>query len=101
PSPHRHLPSFPTRRSSDLQSSHNWPVRLGQHFSKDRLRVLLVEGDDARPLRWQRAAQLLPSERRLRRTPTRLEPSGILLEFSNQDRKSTRLNSSHLVISYA
>src|SRR5207302_4433944 len=58
----------------------NGPARLGQRFSQDRLLALLVEGGDATQLRPRRAAQLLPSERRLRRTPTRLEPSGILLE---------------------
>jgi hypothetical protein len=30
-----------------LQSSRNGRVRMGQHFSEDRLRALLVEGDDA------------------------------------------------------
>src|SRR5439155_17357637 len=77
----RQLTALPFRAR---QSSHNWPVRLGQHFWEDRLRVLLVEGDDATPLRWRRGAQLLPFERRHFRTPMRLEPSGSLLEPSDR-----------------
>src|SRR6267378_2312378 len=76
----RQLTALPFRARRSLR---NWPVRLGQRFSEDRLRALLVEGDDATPLRWRRAAQMLPSERRHLRRPTRLEPSGILLESSD------------------
>src|SRR4029077_1263909 len=65
----RQLTGLPFRAA---QSSRNGPVRPGQRFSEDRVRALLVEGDDATPLRWRCAAQLLPSERRHLRTPTRL-----------------------------
>jgi hypothetical protein len=40
----RQLTALPFRAR---QSSRNRPVRLGQHFSEDRLRALLVEGGDA------------------------------------------------------
>src|SRR5438874_123143 len=76
----RQLTALPSRAR---QSSRNGPARLGQRFSQDRLLALLVEGGDATQLRPRRAAQLLPSGRTHFRTPTRLEPSGILLEFSN------------------
>src|SRR5438552_15206170 len=63
---HRHLHSFPTRRSSDLTQEHD-ALRLGiRHGAADRRGSTgRVAGD----------------------------PSG--------DRKSTRLNSSHQIISYA
>src|SRR2546430_1372946 len=67
----RQLTGLPFRAR---QSSRNGPVRLGQRFSEDRVRALLVEGGDAMQLRPPRAAQLLPSERTHLRTPTRLEP---------------------------
>src|SRR5207244_11434095 len=77
---HRHLPSFPTRRSSDL--------------TDDAVRASLVEQglERAQRFRWDqimgdlvcaytRALDLVPPEA--------------------LDRKSTRLNSSHQIISYA
>src|SRR6266487_5235670 len=73
----RRLTGLPSR---GRRSSHNGPVRLGQRFSEDRLRALLVEGGDAMQLRPPPVAQPLPSERTLLRTPMRLEPRGILLE---------------------
>src|SRR5258705_13988735 len=73
----RQLTGLPFRAR---QSSRNGPVRLGQRFSEDRLHALLVEGGDAMQIRPPRAARLLPSERKHFRMPTRLEPSGILLE---------------------
>src|SRR5262245_64932032 len=80
PATHRDLPSFPTRRSSDL--------RL-QRLTQRRL--------PRRPL---------PSPpRNLRRRPTRSRPDGCRRSpaclAGRGDRKSTRLNSSHLGISYA
>src|SRR5688500_20213024 len=68
------LPSFPTRRSSDLQVRALLPVIREARQRRDRrdLRAL----DDGTP---EHAA----------------------MELEPVDRKSTRLNSSHLVISYA
>src|SRR5205807_6634098 len=71
--PHRLLPSFPTRRSSDL---HFRPAReIGNVAHRD-----------------SRFAQQLGGPAKL------LREAGIAVR---EDRKSTRLNSSHLVISYA
>ena len=67
----RQLTGLPFRAR---QSSRNGPVRLGQRFSEDRLRALLVAGGDAMQLPPPLAAQPLPSERTHFRTPTRLEP---------------------------
>ena len=56
----RQLTALPFRAR---QSSRNGPVRLGQRFSEDPLRALLVEGGDAMQLRRPPAAPPLPSER--------------------------------------
>src|SRR5438445_6552597 len=75
------LPSFPTRRSSDLRRSH---------------RDALV---GARAVR--RPAALRDGERRrIRRRPAADRPAG-RPRAARRDRKSTRLNSSHANISYA
>src|SRR5688500_19815659 len=66
---HRHLHSFPTRRSSDLSA---------------------------------RSVRLLTRDRSIRTSCGSSCPDRALdASRSVQDRKSTRLNSSHLVISYA
>src|SRR5205807_10307058 len=73
--PHRYLHSFPTRRSSDLAaSSTSSPIRANSSCEGTR------RAGSATP-RSPHGRPRLPSWRR--------------------DRKSTRLNSSHLVISYA
>src|SRR5690625_6064393 len=73
PSPHLSLPSFPTRRSSDLSSpsassAFSSPIPVKESI---RLRFAFLYDD--------------------------LNTKGI----SSSDRKSTRLNSSHVAISYA
>src|SRR5690349_24219706 len=73
-SPNRDLHSFPTRRSSDLGAPQPVPRRAHRR----------------RPPR---------HDRRPPRGPDRLPR--LLLPRSPQDRKSTRLNSSHVEISYA
>src|SRR5688500_19434376 len=75
---HRAPPSFPTRRSSDLTRQHLDSVLANPHD---------------RTLRYVFADSL--SEHG--------DPRGefINLQLAPPDRKSTRLNSSHLVISYA
>src|SRR5207248_9638297 len=71
---HQHLPSFPTRRSSDLsRTRHHLSIRIG-------IRICA----DAQFLR-----RLLAIQNHLARHPR------------IPDRKSTRLNSSHRTISYA
>src|SRR5205807_9136667 len=78
---HRDLHSFPTRRSSDL-----WAPPPSACCSRC-LR------------RWCRRRSTLPSSS----TPCALcsRPAGAGPKRARRDRKSTRLNSSHLVISYA
>src|SRR5205814_10722102 len=87
--PPRHLHSFPTRRSSDLFLYHGADDRPGtllhdlpELLRDSRVNVLVSLREDA-------LAQLDVFKAR------------IPAVFSNQDRKSTRLNSSHLGISYA
>src|SRR5688500_19796699 len=75
---HRVLLSFPTRRSSDLQQQR--VLAAG-----DRRPSLLL----GRRRRRERRAEPFPHGRREQ------------VEHHPVDRKSTRLNSSHLVISYA
>src|SRR5688500_19835217 len=75
---HRGLLSFPTRRSSDLQHDPGHPHALA---ADDRQERALVAGDGSRGHR---------------------DPGGGGARARQAgDRKSTRLNSSHLVISYA
>src|SRR5690606_42049156 len=82
--PHRHLHSFPTRRSSDLQFAHGlWPC-LDQHLP-----------DEAGAKLGDRQGPHFP--RRVLRTDAEAFEAVKELE----DRKSTRLNSSHVKISYA
>src|SRR5207249_12140352 len=77
----RHLHSFPTRRSSDLLD-----VLVGERTR----RVLGVDDEsaDELPLLDQRHGQ-------------EGELIGALIIYTKEDRKSTRLNSSHVSISYA
>src|SRR5688500_20199397 len=78
--PNRDLPSFPTRRSSDLQEA-----RRDHGRRHDVQRVRRVRAVDRVVCRAGLPARLAGP----------VEPEG------GEDRKSTRLNSSHLVISYA
>src|SRR5690606_41349487 len=85
----RFLPAFPTRRSSDLR-------RPGQARDRDL-------GPDSGPLLWptrrvrQQWSRDLPLEPALRDFARR----GCKELRAGLDRKSTRLNSSHVKISYA
>src|SRR5205807_4569208 len=90
----RHLPSFPTRRSSDLPFDH--------------ARCNFFKGIKCLGLDWAFIVERLPervhhtAQQRLahgngKKSAGRFGPRG---EHA-RDRKSTRLNSSHLVISYA
>src|SRR5207244_13391444 len=77
-SPHlRHLPSFPTRRSSDLPRRHRFPHHHDQRLGGARVGRRRHRGRG----------------RHARATRDHADPAG--------DRKSTRLNSSHQIISYA
>src|SRR5690348_18198507 len=86
---HQHLHSFPTRRSSDLDA------RVGDH-------VLAPVEHFARTLRAEPRRRPRRSESAVFFGTERddLEPARCELALQ-QDRKSTRLNSSHPSISYA
>src|SRR5690606_39278292 len=82
---HLDLHSFPTRRSSDLEKiarscEHAHPQGCAEHQG-DVSRHILVAPGGAEQHRAKRSDQYDPAE--------------------EQDRKSTRLNSSHVKISYA
>src|SRR5207249_6383331 len=95
---HHALHSFPTRRSSDLRPE-RWALRVA--------RPLLLLETLAIPLR--RLAQVVNTAILKAAEPTAFSPQPVLtdadyqelLELAFQDRKSTRLNSSHVSISYA
>src|SRR5207302_8748989 len=98
--PHLHLHSFPTRRSSDLRE---FDLKIGgsERRSPRSPPPGLVPGEMVRSVRRQswRAKR--------RRTHLSAPPRQEVLEGGpyelacSQDRKSTRLNSSHVKISYA
>src|SRR5690606_41981643 len=94
---HRHLHSFPTRRSSDLLGlvsfqnfkSHGRPFRCPKPQS----------GKTTRPA--SRTRQLC-NHKTIAATCTWLAPcTRMIISCRSSDRKSTRLNSSHVKISYA
>src|SRR5207244_12962979 len=93
----RYIPSFPTRRSSDLDQSQSIHRRAGianrlaplQDFGALKFGKLVAANrsrDHAQ--RFQLAAEFVA-------------PDDLLGFTGQQDRKSTRLNSSHQIISYA
>src|SRR5207248_7031904 len=94
----RPLPSFPTRRSSDLAREHARQADSGHRHGpvggqlpwRERLTSLRAWSDVAHNFRgdWQ----MLWKE---------ITVGFLLAGFIAQDRKSTRLNSSHRTISYA
>src|SRR5699024_12496267 len=94
---HRVLPSFPTRRSSDLLPSHHPPSPGGKvsaqpnaALSRRHLLQLLGLGAGATSL-----AACAPSASE--ETPSAAAEA--TTDGSPEDRKSTRLNSSHVSIS--
>src|SRR5690625_5381649 len=104
----RYLPSFPTRRSSDLAGSrchgaHRYLVHtpLGDHHphrAQDLVRLLGVARTDHHSSlehRIQAYGRIECSAGRLLSTVVSTTVS------ARPDRKSTRLNSSHVAISYA
>src|SRR5205807_3092896 len=94
------LPTFPTRRTSDLE--------IWRRLEEVGLNSKQTGMDNVRGVCGCPAAGLTPHEL-LNATPVIDEFTKLILdnrEFTNlprkfKDRKSTRLNSSHLVISYA
>src|SRR5205807_10063026 len=95
-----HLHSFPTRRSSDLLALHCW---RGSEDSQSEV-ALGRPPDPGLGLRCER--RIVPAPLKLRNDRIygaigrRGDRNGAVHPHG-EDRKSTRLNSSHLVISYA
>src|SRR5699024_12100360 len=85
-----YLHSFPTRRSSDLIE---YPDRLIRFLA----RLTILTGS---PIS---RTKISPPCARVPACMTSLDASGIVIQAGTlaQDRKSTRLNSSHVSISYA
>src|SRR5205807_10029776 len=97
---HLHLHSFPTRRSSDL--AHTGKLQSGGNFNVEdpimpRSRSEETHHDHSRP---EQPRHRLPTSRPARR-PKVTSVQWVGGNGVPADRKSTRLNSSHLVISYA
>src|SRR5688500_19469989 len=90
-SPAPHPPPFPTRRSSDLLHVSLEPKSFDRPDPRDRLDELRLQLRG--PLHEGARAPPIP------RVGDR--PDAGVGRNESQDRKSTRLNSSHLVISYA
>src|SRR5690349_22847832 len=92
----RDLHSFPTRRSSDLAESGAWHLPVpSRSLRQERFPYpTFVDGCVERPDSRSTLACLCPAVPR-RAAPLRPIQSPV------QDRKSTRLNSSHVEISYA
>src|SRR5690625_6487064 len=85
------LHSFPTRRSSDLLVAYLHAARIAMPTADDRIRCARsVYAVDV-----QQLLQAAPDHVLRRAGQIRLVTQGV------QDRKSTRLNSSHVAISYA
>src|SRR5207249_11325536 len=96
--PHRHLHSFPTRRSSDLLPRPE--PRIAEAVDQGRDQVASIGG---LAMRQQGALQDEPHVEALDALcgPIRRELFGADPPHLLRDRKSTRLNSSHVSISYA
>src|SRR5207249_6297789 len=99
--PPRHLPSFPTRRSSDLLQAHEphhrgrgrprrgrGGVSVGQKVHPKGFRLGVIENWDSRWFARREYADLLHEDTKIRNFLKK-----------RLDRKSTRLNSSHVSIS--
>src|SRR5205814_5552047 len=89
---HRDLHSFPTRRSSDLPANRTPAARR-----KSWSRRGAVRGDPCQE--HDRKRQIAQSRSKLKRLISGNNQA--VLKDKSRDRKSTRLNSSHLGISYA
>src|SRR5699024_12254546 len=87
---HPSLLSFPTRRSSDL-----WVVVVGWQFEGRKLFIEFFSGRSLNLFNWLHFQQVSIDFAQCNR-------QWFLVQLSiDQDRKSTRLNSSHVSISYA
>src|SRR5207253_10855220 len=101
PSAVRSLPSFPTRRSSDLQPREElggWPAAAVGVLHEEPCEPFLAEPLGA--VRGGIAAEEGQGDGRIDVGEDRGGPGPETVE-QRPDRKSTRLNSSHVAISYA
>src|SRR5690606_41699486 len=89
---HRPLPSFPTRRSSDLIGAAHAPVRqqCAQTPTADEVRRCIAE-----------SSAVHGRGKRVSIQPGAAPTISSVAQRRQVDRKSTRLNSSHVKISYA
>src|SRR5205807_9055244 len=98
PRQHRYPPSFPTRRSSDLHTSRpavpDWAILGAMNAAYRQLLDSFGRGWEAGDV--DGIVSVFAPDAVFLETPFSEQSVG-----SDADRKSTRLNSSHLVISYA
>src|SRR5207253_9805346 len=93
--PHRHLPSFPTRRSSDL-----FALRRRLRFlMRDLGAELFLDVLQAFPR--DRVPAVVVDRSGSEQTDSHLRRGRSRRGGARRDRKSTSLNSSHMAISYA
>src|SRR5690606_41933571 len=88
---HLHLHSFPTRRSSDLVPLSALAI-AGRHNALNAMAALALGALAGAPM-----PRMIEALKAFRGLPHRVEP----IACRERDRKSTRLNSSHVKISYA
>src|SRR5205807_10077642 len=95
------LPSSPTRRSSDLECGRGGGTILApsQQSPPTRLATLATLPANGREGKGSRVCQQMCIPRRVEGEG--IHPATAGINCTTADRKSTRLNSSHLVISYA
>src|SRR5207253_9840376 len=94
--PHRATHSFPTRRSSDLC---DMSVRMQGSVEEVRVRAAIMTLANC-SISWSDELTYLPSSR-IRLMQQCMPPGNPPMRPLDIDRKSTRLNSSHVAISYA
>src|SRR5207253_6362470 len=99
--PPRVLPSFPTRRSSDLPvSSRFTAAEVANVVNHAAAETFFVASELAPLVETLRAEARLPLVRRFVAIGAEGDASLDALAAAEPDRKSTRLNSSHVAISY-
>src|SRR5690606_41277358 len=101
PGHHRDLHSFPTRRSSDLEET-----GPGIKLTVRPINQALIPGDSPQtvsPITLKRLINELNmyGAKHISIDGERLVNTTVIRDINGEDRKSTRLNSSHVKISYA
>src|SRR5690606_40528275 len=94
---HRVLHSFPTRRSSDLLDATHMEGRLKAEIISDPDRFVILDEETTLALLDQKYA----GKKLLLITNSEWGYTVPMMSYAFEDRKSTRLNSSHVKISYA